>query len=164
LKRTLEVINDLVKDNIIDDYAIGGSIAAVFYAKISNTDDLDIFIIPKMSNSIITYLGPLYEHLKGLGYEMDGQHVIIEGTPVDFLPIYNPLTDEALQNAPSKTYEGVQVKVFSPEYIVAISLQTGRSKDFARIDALMELLDQDKLTEILKRHGLYQKWVSHVSK
>jgi hypothetical protein len=44
--------------------------------------------------------------------------------------------------------------------LTAIALQMGRAKDHARILQFVEggALDADKLDEILKRHGLVEKW------
>jgi len=46
------------------------------------------------------------------------------------------------------------------EYLVAIGLETGRVKDFARIVEFLEqeAVDADTVNEILNRHGLASKW------
>jgi hypothetical protein len=43
---------------------------------------------------------------------------------------------------------------------MAIALQTGRSKDFARLLQFLEtgVADRARLNEILRRHGLEEKW------
>ena len=51
-------------------------------------------------------------------------------------------------------------RVMTAEHLVAIALQTGRAKDFARILQFVEsgVLDSTKLDPILIRHGLLAKW------
>ncbi len=44
MKLALEVVNSLERDGIIGRYAIGGAMAAVFYAEPVSTFDVDIFI------------------------------------------------------------------------------------------------------------------------
>lgn len=46
------------------------------------------------------------------------------------------------------------------EYLVAISLGTGRPKDFARVLQFVEsgVLNRAKLDSILRRHGLLENW------
>lgn len=46
------------------------------------------------------------------------------------------------------------------EHLVAIMLQTGRSKDFVRIARFVEseVLDHEELMDILARHKLNKKW------
>ena len=97
---------------------------------------------------------------------MQGQYFIIEGVAVDFLPVYNKLTLEALENAADLLYDRMKVKVPRAEYLIAISLDTGRKKDLVRIDLLLEQAKIDKhlLMDILKRHNLYTKWLQYVEK
>ena len=44
MKHTLEVLNRLVSEHIVDDYAIGGAMGAMFYTEAVTTTDLDIFV------------------------------------------------------------------------------------------------------------------------
>jgi hypothetical protein len=48
----------------------------------------------------------------------------------------------------------------SAEHLAAIALQTGPPKDFARILQFLEhrAVNMEKLTHIVKRHGLERKW------
>lgn len=165
MQKAIKILNQLVADGLIEDYAIGGSVAMLFYAEPVTTKDVDIFIETK-SNSLIVSYSPIYDYLKKLGYDMIDQHVVIEGIAIDFLPAYNPLVLEALDNAATMNYSGENVDVFTPEYITAIALQTGRPQDYQKITILLNEAEikQDKLIEILKRHGLYQKWISFISK
>jgi len=95
---------------------------------------------------------------------MQGQYFIIEGVAVDFLPVYNKLTLEALENAADLLYDRMKVKVPRAEYLIALSLDTGRKKDLVRIDLLLEQAKIDKhlLMNIVKRHNLYTKWLHYV--
>jgi hypothetical protein len=86
--------------------------------------------------------------------------VNIEGVPVQFLPAYNALLEEALQEAREVPYEDVQARVLRAEHLAAICVQTGRPKDRERARLLREqaALDEDYLTALLARHGLAGKW------
>lgn len=165
MQKAIKILNQLVAEGLIEDYAIGGSVAMLFYAEPVTTKDVDIFIETK-SNSLIVSYSPIYAYLKNLGYEMIDQHVVIEGIAIDFLPAYNPLVMEALNNANTMNYSGENVDVFTPEYIIAIALQTGRPQDYQKITILLNEaeINQDKLIEILKKYSLYQKWISFISK
>ncbi len=50
--------------------------------------------------------------------------------------------------------------MMSPEYLAAIMLDTGRIKDFLRINLFLEndLMNIKLLEEILERHNLSKKW------
>jgi len=162
MKNTLQVLNTLVEEKVISDYAIGGAMGATFYIDPVMTIDLDIFVL-SLDKCDLLPLQPIYQALKTKGYwpdEHEKECVDIEGIPVRFLPAYNPLLEEACQSAKVTEYAGTKTKVISAEHLVAISLQTGRLKDKLRVLAFNEaqILDHEKLDGILTRHGLTEKW------
>src|SRR5438093_1365934 len=92
--------------------------------------------------------------------EIASQCVLIEGVPVQFLPVYNSLVEEALKETQEIRYEDVPARVLRGEHLVAISLQTGRTKDRERVRILREQakLDQNFLADVLRRYQLEDKW------
>lgn len=160
MEKTLRVLNRMVRDGVIEQYAIGGAVAAIFYIEPINTNDLDVFFHVKDPSAGLDILAPLYEYLSGLGYISQGEAVDIEGWPVQFLPIFNPLLEEAVAQAREVPFQRTKTRVMRAEHLVAIMLQTGRLKDHARIAQFMEheVLEQERLADILARHGLLAKW------
>ena len=159
MEKTLKVLNKLVGVGVIDSYAIGGAVAAIYYIEPFDTADLDIFFSVTTQESIVL-LTPIYDHLKQLGYHPRGEFVEIEDWPVQFLPAYNPLTEEALARAQQIKFGRTPTRVMRAEHLVAIMLDTGRPKDMARISMFIEqsAFDVDALLGILKRHRLMTKW------
>jgi hypothetical protein len=154
------VLNALETQRVFTRYAIGGAMGATFYTEPFLTFDLDVFVVlPRTSAGLLT-LGPLYEALRARGYTEEKECVPIEGVPVQFLPAYNSLVEEALDQAREIMYEDVPARVLRSEHLVAISLQTGRGKDRDRVRILREQakLDMNLLTEVLRRHELEEKW------
>jgi hypothetical protein len=160
VKRTIEVLNELEKDCIFSRYAIGGAMGAIFYTEPFLTFDLDVFVILPTSGAGLLSLAPIYEALRTRGYREEKETMLIEGVPVQFLPAYNALIEEALKEAQDTTYENVPTRILRSEYLIAIALQTGRSKDRERVRILREQakLNMRLLVEILKRHQLEEKW------
>jgi hypothetical protein len=160
MEKTLRVLNRMVKDGVIEQYAIGGAVAAIFYIEPINTNDLDIFFQVKDPSVGLDILAPLYRYLSSLGYKGPGEAIDIEGWPVQFLPIFNPLLEEAVAQAQEVRFQRTKTRVMQAEHLVAIMLQTGRLKDHARIAQFMEheVVDQKRLARILERHGLIKKW------
>lgn len=157
MDKTLQVIEDMTHLGIIKAYAIGGGIAATYYIEPVLTYDLDVFFIPAQPG--LDELAPLYEFARGRGYVEQAEALIIEGFPVQFIPAYNDLVREAVANAATLKYRGVEAKVVKAEYLVAIALQTGRAKDRERV---VQLLDSDVVNRaflfgILGRYGLAEK-------
>ena len=159
MEKTLEIINRMEADGVIGRYAIGGAMAAVFYVEPFATFDLDIFFAASVSGGLMT-LTPVYEYLARAGYEAKGEAVDIEGWPVQFLPTYNPLVAEAVEQAVEIKFKGTPTRVLSAEHLVAVMLQTGRDKDYARAAKFLEegVVNVERLTDITARHGLADKW------
>ena len=156
MEKTLRVLNDLERAGVVSRYAIGGAMAATFYVEPVLTFDLDVFIVlPGTSGALLT-LSPLYEALRAQGYREEKECVNIEGVPVQFLPAYNALVEEALAEAREMMYEATPTRVLRAEHLLAIALQTGRAKDRERVRLLREQasLDSDYLATLLARHGL----------
>lgn len=134
--------------------------AATFYVEPLLTFDLDVFVLlPKSSGGLIS-LAPIYEALRAHGYAEERECVLIESVPVQFLPAYNPLVEEALAEANETSYEGIGTRIVRAEHLVAICLQTGRDKDRERVRILREQanLDLPRLAEVLARHHLKRQW------
>ena len=160
MKRTIEVLNELEHKGIFARYAIGGAMGAIFYTEPFLTFDLDVFVVLPPTGGGLFTLDPIYDTLRARGYTQENECVLIEGIPVQFLPAYNSLVDEALKQAREVIFEGVPTRVLRSEHLVAICLQTGRNKDRERVRILREQakLDLNFLADVLKRHQLEEKW------
>jgi len=154
LADVLRAANGLVEAKLIGDYAIGGALAAIHYVEPFATYDADIFFIP-VGKSLTAGVPVIYAHLKSQGWEVAGEHLMLKGFPVQFL-VAQGLTEEAVREARSITFEGVPAKVFRAEHVVAIAASVGRKKDLARIEQMLQQaeLDQSLLEKILRRHKL----------
>jgi hypothetical protein len=160
VKRTIEVLNELQRAGIFSRYAIGGAMGAIFYTEPFLTFDVDVFVVlPQTSGGLLT-LTPIYDALRARGYEEENECMVIEGVPIQFLPTYNSLVEEALNHAQEMMYENVPAQILRSEHLIAISLQTGREKDRERVRILREQakLDMNFLASVLKRHQLEDKW------
>jgi hypothetical protein len=139
VKRTLEVLNELENEL---------------------TFDLDVFVLLQPSTTGLISLAPIYDALRVRGYREEQECVVIEGVPVQFLPAYNALIEEALTQAREVEYEGVPTRVVRVEHLMAICLHTGRDKDRERVRLLREQGEPDPgyLADLLRRHKLEEKW------
>jgi hypothetical protein len=151
-------LNDLVADGVIGSYAIGGATASLFYAEPVRTYDLDVFVFLPPQESLIISMNPLYTELINRGYSTKEEHIMMFNTPVQFLPAYNDLAIEAVEQALTHDYEGVPVKVIGPEHLIALALEAGGSKRRIRVAAMLEEaadeIDQSKLQSILHARNL----------
>jgi len=171
MKQTLEVINRMEADGIVGRYAIGGAVAAYNYVEPTVTEDLDILVSldahrqqPKLG---LVTLGPMLSYLQQKGYsEFRKEGLVIEGWPVQFLPVADDLDAEALAQAEEVEIEisaaegSVKSRVLRPQHIVATALRTGRPKDRIRMVQFLEedAVDLGALCDVIGRHGLLQAW------
>ena len=154
LADVLRAANDLVAAGLIEDYALGGALAAIYYVEPFTTYDADIIFVAT-EKGLTAGIPALYSHLQERGWRVEREHLLIRGFPVHFLAAAG-LTEEAVRAARTIAYEGVPAKVFRPEHIIAIATSVGRHKDLARIEQLLEQteIDRSLLDEILRRYNL----------
>lgn len=157
----LQVLNDLEREGLLGEgYAIGGATALIFYTEPVTTADVDVFAFLKSESELIDF-PILFTNLKKRGYPIDGEHFIIEGIKVQFLPASQGLVEEAVKTASTENYGETATKVIGLEHLIAIMLQTGRTKDKLRIAMILEAnvnFNKKKLMEILDKYNLRRQW------
>ncbi len=156
-------MNEMVTDGAIENYAIAGAVGATFYVEAFATQDIDVLVImPDTKGGLITQI-PGWDYLQKRGYqEIRGETIVVEGWPLQFIPISDALEEEAYLNAEVFLVDEAPVRVVLAEHLVAIMLKTGRTKDLARIEMFLsqDAVDREVLLEIIKRHGLKQQWAT----
>jgi len=154
LADVLRAANELISAGLINDYALGGALAAIYYVEPFTTYDADIIFIAS-DKTLSSGIPAIYSHLQSKGWRVEREHLLIKHFPVQFLAA-SGLTEEAVRKAKRIEFEGVPAKVFRPEYIIAIAASVGRHKDLARIEQLLEqaTIDKPLLDDILRRYNL----------
>jgi hypothetical protein len=161
LRNTIAVINQMQADGIIERYAIGGAVGATFYLEPIATLDVDVFIAFRSeAGRVLASPQPIFDYLKARGGKTEGEYIVLDGWPVQFLPPTSPLVEEALAQAVEKDVAGTPARVFTAEHLAAIALQTGRARDKARLLQFIETgaLDARRFQDIISRHGLIEAW------
>jgi hypothetical protein len=155
LADVLRAANDLVAAGLIEDYGLGGALAAIYYVEPFTTYDANIFFIAAESG-LTAGIPEIYAHLREHDWRVEREHLLVKGFPVQFLAAASGLTEEAVREARPIEFEGVSAKVFRPEHIIAIAASVGRHNDLARIEQLLEQAEIDKtlLDDVLTRYNL----------
>lgn len=162
MEKALRAVNEIARLGIIKSYAIGGGVAATYFIEPVLTYDLDIFFVPAKGG--LDVLAPIYEYAREMGFPVQAETILIGGYPVQFIPVYNDLIREAVENAATLRYREVEAKVVTAEYLAAIALQTGRAKDRERLARILDeaVLNRNTLDKILKAFGLTEKFKKFV--
>ena len=155
----------MVRDGVIEDYVIGGA-TALLYFSVPNfvTEDIDVFVHlkDKPSSSLID-VSPLYNYLiSRKNAHIQGEYIVVDDFPLQFLTPYDELSSEAFANAMSVSPENIPFKIFKLEYSMAIMIQLGKEKYVERLRTLMKhsLYNKEKLESLLDRFDLKPKWLA----
>jgi len=145
--------------DVITDYAVFGAIAQMRYTEAVATVDADVLVAVPLSERFDP-LTQIYEFCKCRGYAPEGEAVRVGAWPVQFIPVFSQLTQEALAQAETDDFEGVPLRVVRPDHLAAIALSVGRAKDFARILALIEseAVTREEIATLAQRHQLSEAW------
>jgi hypothetical protein len=154
LAAILRGANGLIAAGLIEDYALGGALAAIYYVEPFATYDADVFFIPA-DKGLTAGIPAIYAHLQALGWVPAQEHLLVEGFPVQFLAAQG-LTEEAVREAERIEFEGVPARIFRAEHVIAVAASVGRAKDKARIEQMLQQADFDttRLESFLQRHNL----------
>ncbi|HXB53987.1 MAG TPA: hypothetical protein VN461_04330 [Vicinamibacteria bacterium] len=155
---TLRALNNMKAEGVIEEYAIVGALAIVFWTEPVATYDLDVLVFLPSGAGPLVSLESIYHWASAHGYQADREHILIEGVPTQFLPSPSKLADEAIETAETLDYQGVPTRVTLPEYLVALYLQpeARTAKRRERVAMLLDWrgLNRNRLDAILERHGL----------
>ena len=150
-------IERMKAEGVVQEYALGGAMALIFWSEPVATFDLDIFVLLESPGMIVS-LTPIYEWASRHGYAERAEHIIIAGVPVQIIPAHNELAVEAVQAAVQVDYSGQPVRVIRLEYLIAMYLEpSARSqKRLQRVAGLMDdnEMDRSSLDELLRRYHL----------
>ena len=102
----------------------------------------------------------IYEFCAGRGHVPDGEAIRVGAWPVQFIPVFDALTRDALKTAETADFEGVPFRVVGAAHLALIALSVGRAKDYARILALLEAgaVERQEMASLASRHGLDDAW------
>ncbi len=165
MKQVFALLNEMVRDGALENYAVAGAIGAMFYVEPFSTQDIDVFVMTSKDRLVIELPGQ--DYLKARGYtEFRNEGIVIEDWPVQFLPATTQLEREAYLNAEISNLDEVPVRVVLPEHLVAIMLSVGRPKDLARVEMFLsqDAVKIDALEDLIQRHGLTEKWDAYKRK
>ena len=159
MKELAQLLNGMREAGVISDYALFGAAAQMRYTEPVATLDADVLVtVPGPEG--LDKLGPIYHFCATKGYHPEGEAIRVGAWPVQFVPVFSPLTREALEQAETADFEGVPFRVVRAAHLAVIALSVGRAKDFTRILALLESgsITRQEIAGLAARHGLADAW------
>ena len=159
MDQVANLLNAMVEDGVISDYAVFGAVAQMRYTEAVATLDADILVaVPDEDR--LDILTPIYEYCADLGFTPEEEAIRVGAWPVQFIPVFDPLTKAALECADTGDIDGIPLRVVRADYLGAIALSVGRPKDFARILALLDTegTSEKDIEKLCSEHGLTTQW------
>lgn len=159
MKALAELLNEMRSAGVIRDYALFGATAQMRYTEAVATLDADVLVDLPVSTGL-DVLRDVYEFCAGKGFRPEGEAIRVGAWPTQFVPVFSPLTREALETAETADFEGVPIRVVQADHLAVIALSVGRAKDFARVLALLESgsVSREAVGQLAGRHGLTEAW------
>lgn len=159
MEEVARLLNELCAAGVITDYALFGATAQMRYTEPVATLDVDVLVSIPGSERIDVLKG-IYAFCAAKGYHPEGEAIRVGSWPVQFVPAFNALTEEAIAMADTVDFEGVPLRVVDADRLALIALDTGRAKDFARILALLDSrsVTVESIASLADHHGLGGKW------
>ena len=149
----------MTEAGVITGHAVFGAMAQMRYTEPVATLDVDV-LVEVADPSRLDVLSPIYEFCRSRGFTVEGECLRVGAWPVQFIPVFSPLTTEALRQAQETSFEGAPIRVIGAGHLAAIALSVGRGKDFARVLALLESgsTTSQAVEDLVKQHGLSAAW------
>jgi len=159
LKDVAQLLNEMLAESIISNYAIFGAVAQMRYTEAVMTMDMDILVALPQDAGLIVLSG-IYAFCRAQGYLPEGDAVRVGDWPVQFIPAFNKLTEDAMLNAEPAEIDDISVRVVTPVYLAVIALSVGRAKDYARILALVEegVVRNEEIQNLAGKYDLADAW------
>lgn len=164
METVIQFVDALLRQGIISDYALGGSVGFMMWTQPFLTNDTDFFV-QMPTEGLIVSLAQIYDYATQQGLEFDHEHILVDDEAVQIVPSPSPMYDEAIATAVTKPLGDVTVKVMLPEYLICTALKAGRLKDFTKIEKMLDEVDVDlpKLQDLIQRFGLASAWRRYCS-
>jgi hypothetical protein len=159
MKAVAHLLNELTSSGLNQGYALFGAMAQMRYTEPVATLNADVLVAVSQPERL-DLLGDIYASCAARGYLPEGEAVLVGSWPVQFVPVFSPLTREALELAETADFDGVPLRVVGAAHLAAIALSVGRAKDFARVLALLESgsVTREEIRLLAARHGLAAAW------
>jgi hypothetical protein len=137
------LLNDMRAAGVITNYALFGAVAQMRYTEPVATLDADVLVAVPAPDRLA-----------------EGDAVRVGAWPVQFVPVFSPLTREAVEQAETADFEGIELRVVRADHLAVIALSVGRAKDLTRILALLESgsVGTEQIAALAERHALSDAW------
>ncbi len=133
MKEVALLLGDMLSAQVVSNYAVFGAVAQMRYTEAVVTMDADVLVaLPRGQPERLDVLEPIYRFCAERGYPVEGEAIRVGDWPVQFIPTFSALTEEALAEAQTAEVDGVPLRVVRADYLAVIAPSAGRAEVFVR--------------------------------
>ena len=160
MKKVAQLLNAMLENNIVNNYALFGAMAQMRYTEAVATMDADFLVALPEEGHRLDVLAPIYSFCLAKGYQPAGDAIQVGSWPVQFIPVFDKLLTDALYSAESGQIDGVPIRVVRADFLAAVALSVGRAKDHTRILALLEseCVTMADIASLAAQYDLEDRW------
>jgi hypothetical protein len=154
----IKLFNHGLEHGVFDRYAL----AVEYYGAPINTVDADFLVVFPETTGGLLDPSSIFEFFRRQGAVAVGEYLVLHGMKFQMIPANSPLDAEALRMAAPVFEKTIPFFVVTLEHLIALKLRAWRYKDKLHINHLLEsgvALDQARLSPILERHRLNDRWL-----
>lgn len=116
MKDVARLLNEMSIKRVIDTYAVFGAVAQMRYTEAVATMDVVILIaLPNPEG--LDIIRPVYKFCEHRGYFPGGEAIRVGDWPVQFIPAFDKITEEAMKQAKTAGFEGIPLRVVRADYL-----------------------------------------------
>ncbi len=149
----------MLDNGVVTSYALFGAVAQMRYTEAVTTLDVDILVVLPEPDRLDALSG-IYDYCASREYGVEGEAIRVGAWPAQFVPVFSPLTQEAVELAEEAELEGTLVRVVGAAHLAVIALSVGRTKDQLRVLSLLQAgsVTREQVASLAFRHGLADRW------
>ena len=118
MKEVAQLLEGMKASGVIRDYALFGAVAQMRYTEPMATLDADVLFLPaEDAGAGLDALSPIYSYCRERGHLPEGEAIRVGNWPVQFVPAFSPLTEEAVRTADTDTIETAPLRVVRAEHL-----------------------------------------------
>jgi len=126
MKAVAQLLNELQSSGLVQGYALFGAMAQMRYTEAVATIDAVVLVAVARPDRP-DVLGDIYAFCAARGHLPEGEAIRVGAWPVQFVPVFSPLTREAMEQAETADLVEVPPRVVRAEHLAVIAPSVGRA-------------------------------------
>lgn len=155
LVESREVVREIFQILEGFDCALVGGLAVAYWAmgRVPTSRELDILVVREDFDEVRNLFGEMGFSVGGYAKAGVGSYTVKgRGWEVDLILAEEEWEEDAIEYAKKDVFEGVEVRIVKPEWLIVMKLVAMREKDMDDIVLLSRVVDVEKVRGLVRRY------------